>query len=227
MNCKYHNEKEAKYICSKCSGPICEECQVKIGDKIICKACVEESVFNSKSQIRDNGTKRGFIEEFLYFCFSVVPGAAQMSKGFMKRGIQIMLVFIGAIVLFSYLNVESFIPLIIIPVWFFSFFDSYHIRKSIDIGDFVEDKEAIPYNWIFKYKRYSGIGLLVLGTLGFLNALSYDSSMVLFGVNIGSFLYIMKRCVIPVILIVIGVNIIIKNKDLKENEIEVSSQIEE
>lgn len=117
MNCKYHKESEAKFICDKCKQPICEECSVDVNGNKICSNCIQKSLFSENRQHQ----KGGFFENLAFFCFAGFPGAAHMYMGLFKRGFQLMFGFISAIVLFSYLNTESMILLIIIPTWFFSF----------------------------------------------------------------------------------------------------------
>ncbi|HYF75052.1 MAG TPA: B-box zinc finger protein, partial [Candidatus Nitrosocosmicus sp.] len=142
MNCKYHKESDAKFICDKCKQPICEECAVDVNGNKICSSCIQKSLFSNNAPQQ----RGGIMESFAFFCFAVVPGAAQMYMNLFRRGFQLMFGFIAAIVLFSYVNTESMIPLIIIPTWFFSFFDSYAVRRRLRKGEVVEDNTIFDYN---------------------------------------------------------------------------------
>lgn len=205
MNCKYHKEAEAKFICDKCKQPICEECSVTVNGNKICSSCIQKSVFSDNSQYR----KGGFLENFAFFCFAVVPGAAQMYMNLFNRGFQLMFGFIAAIVLFSFVNTESLIPLFVIPTWFFSFFDSYAIRRRLGKGEVVEDNTIFDYNILIGNKKIVGIVMLVLGTLGVVNALGYSVFREMFD---GQLYYAIKRSIVPIVLIATGAYILRKSK---------------
>ncbi|HYF82397.1 MAG TPA: B-box zinc finger protein [Clostridia bacterium] len=217
MNCKYHKESEAKFICDKCKQPICEECSVDVNGNKICSSCIQKSVFADNAQYY----KGGFFESFAFFCFAVVPGAAQMYMNLFKRGFQLMFGFIAGIVLFSYINTESMIPLIIIPTWFFSFFDSYAIRRRLRKGEVVEDNTIFDYNIIIANKKIVGIIMLVLGVLGVANAFEHSVLQNIFG---GNLYWSIKRSIIPIALVLTGIYVIQKSKKTGR---EAESSIEE
>ncbi len=209
MNCKYHKQSEAKYICDKCKQPICEECSVDVNGSKICSNCIEKSVFSNDGRYY----KGGFFESFAFFCFAVVPGAAQMYMNLFKRGFQLMFGFIASIVLFSYISTESMIPLIIIPTWFFSFFDSYAIRRRLRKGEYVEDSVIFEYNVILENKKIVGIIMLILGIMGLANAFEHSVIQHLFG---GDLYWAMKRSIMPIALVLAGVYIIKRSKKTEE-----------
>lgn len=215
MKCKYHKEAEAKYICDKCKQPICEECSVEVNGNKICSSCIQKSVFSNEGQYR----KGGLIENFVFFCFAVVPGAAQMYMNLFKRGFQMMFGFIAAMVLFSYINTESMIPLVIIPTWFFSFFDSYAIRRRLRRGEIVEDETIFDYRILMENKKAVGIVILVLGILGVVNAFEHSVMQYLFDSQL---YWAIKRSIVPAALIFAGVMIITKSK--KETHEEESDE---
>lgn len=211
MYCKYHKESEAKYICDKCKQPICEECSVDVNGNRICKSCIQKSVFSNGAQ----HYKGGFFESFAFFCFACVPGAAQMYMNLFKRGFQLMLGFIGSMVLFSYINTESMIILIVIPLWFFSFFDGYAIRRRLRMGEMVEDEAILEYDTFFRNKKAVGIVMLVLGILGVANAFEYSVIRDLFG---GRLYWAVKRSIVPVALILTGVYVLGKSKKIETED---------
>lgn len=208
MKCKYHNNAEAKYICDKCKQPICEECSLEVNGNKLCSSCIQKSVFSSEGQYY----KGGFMESFIFFCFATVPGAAQMYMNLFKRGFQLMFGFIGAIVLFSYINMESLIVLTIIPTWFFSFFDSYAIRRRLRRGENVEDETIFDYRVLMENKRAVGIVVLLLGIMGVINALEHSALEYLFDSRV---YWAIKRSIIPAALIFAGAMIL---KRTKKNE---------
>lgn len=211
MNCKYHKEAEAKYICDKCKQPICEECSVDVNGNRICSTCIQKSVFSNEGQYY----KGGFMESFAFFCFAVVPGAAQMYMNLFKRGFQMMFGFIASIVLLSYINTESMIPLIIIPTWFFSFFDSYAIRRRLRRGEVIEDATIFDYKILLENKRIVGIVVLMLGVLGVVNAFEHSVLQDIFG---GQLYWAIKRSIVPIALVLAGVMMLTKSKKVELEE---------
>lgn len=107
---------------------------------------------------------------FLTFCFSFIPGAGQMYQQFMKRGLSIMLIFVGLVMLSILVNTPIFavfIPVIVA----YSFFDTYKIRNDIEKNIQIQDK----YIWDGlklsndkkdsnkNIKKYIGIILIIFG----------------------------------------------------------------
>ncbi|HQH33974.1 MAG TPA: B-box zinc finger protein [Petrotogaceae bacterium] len=209
MNCKYHKNSEAKFICDKCKQPICEECSVDVNGNKICSSCIQKSLFSENRQYQKNG----FFANLAFFCFAVVPGAAQMYMGLFKRGFQLMFGFISAIVLFSYLNTEGMMLLVIIPTWFFSFFDSYAMRRRIKKGEEVEDSVIFDYNILIENKRIVGMVMLFLGILGVVNAFGRSVFQLVFG---GDLYWSIRRSIMPIALIGAGVYMLSKSKKKEE-----------
>lgn len=218
MKCKYHKEFEAKFICDKCKQPICEECSVDVNGNKICRSCIQKSVFSDNGQYH----KRSFFESFAFFCFAVIPGAAQMYMNLFKRGFQLMIGFMAPIVLFGYINTEGMMLLIIIPIWFFSFFDSYAIRRRLGNGEIVEDDVIFDYNILLGNKKIVGAVMLVLGIMGVANAFSYSVIQDIFGSQL---YWPIKRSIIPISLVVAGAYILSKSKKT-EKETESTENIE-
>lgn len=212
MNCKYYSNSEAKFICDKCKQPICEECSVDVNGNRICSSCIQKSVF------ADNAPRRrgGLIESFVFFCFAVVPGAAHMYMNLFKRGFQLMFGFIGAIVLFSYVNTEGMIPLIIIPTWFFAFFDSYAIRRRLRMGEAVEDVTVFDYEILLKNKKAIGIAMLLFGILGVVNAFEHSVIRYILG---GQLYWSVKRSIVPIALVLSGIYILRRSKKADQEEV--------
>lgn len=115
---------------------------------------------------------------FFVFCFSFIPGAAQMYQGYMKRGVSLMSLFAIFVILVGVISTPIFaVPL---PIIFaYSFFDTYHIRQRILEGKTLEDE----YIWkgteleqltasFSKYKRnrFVGMILIIVGMYLFLNS---------------------------------------------------------
>lgn len=104
---------------------------------------------------------------FLTFCFSCLPGAAEMYMGFMKTGVSMMLLFFAVIMLSIWLN-QGVIVMIGVVVWFYSFFHANHLAGLSDEDfaavkdDYVLGMEGIPGVRSIVEKHYKWVaGLLI------------------------------------------------------------------
>ena len=81
---------------------------------------------------------------FWTFCFSFIPGAAEMYMGFMKMGLSLMSIFFTIITVTAILNVG---PLIFIAAlaWFYSFFHARNLAK-MDQFEFDEMQDEYLFN---------------------------------------------------------------------------------
>lgn len=220
MKCKYHKESEAKYICEKCKQPICEECAIDVKGNKICNTCVLDSMQPNRREVR----RGGLLESFLFFCFASIPGAAHMYMNLFKRGFQLMITFIASMVVFSYANIESLIPLVMIPTWFFSFFDSYSIRKRLRSGEIIEDVEVYDYNIFIANRKYVGVAMVLIGLIGATNALGYSVFRSIFGME--EIYWAIKRSLIPLGLVVTGTYILLKSRHTKMESESTDNDIE-
>ncbi|MFA7573716.1 MAG: hypothetical protein WCY24_08325 [Lutispora sp.] len=155
------------------------------------------------------------IRDFLFFCFSLIPGAAQMSMGLFKRGVQLMVTTIGAFSLLLSFNTEQLVPVICLPLWFFSFFDGYNIRKQLAAGNTINDEEVYSYNIFFNNKKFLGLGLLLLGLIGFVNALPNSLIISLFGVESQNIYWMLRKSIVPLFLIVSGSYLLLKSRKIE------------
>lgn len=104
------------------------------------------------------------------------PGAGEMYLGLMKRGLAIMMIFWGDIVLTAGLGI-SFLIFVLPIVWFYSFFDTLTLR-NLDYYALVELQEKDEYffqdllggeknlpNIAHKYHTWLGLGFILMGLL--------------------------------------------------------------
>lgn len=217
MKCRNHKEEEAKYICDKCKMPICEECATEIRGNKVCISCIDQSLYAEADRVE----RIGFFNKLMFLIFACIPGAAHMQMGLFKRGMQLMFTFIGSIVLLTYANIDSFIPLIIIPTWFFSLFDAYSTRKKLFAGEIIEDTEAYNYQFIIHNKKILGSAMLILGCIGVLNALvgPFEASLRALGLDSFQFVWALRRGIIPFVLVIGGIMLLTK---LKKSEKEIN-----
>ena len=102
----------------------------------------------------------------LTFIFACIPGAGQMYYGYMQRGLSLITLFCGCVILgalASPLGVTAFI------VWMYSFFDNYDLIRHLASGDPKPDGLMILGDWedlkrlIPQHNRLLGWGLIALG----------------------------------------------------------------
>ena len=79
------------------------------------------------------------IRGLLFFIFSCVPGCGQMHQGYMRRGISQTILTCGLLALAIFLQIGA-LAVLIVPLWLYSFFDSYNLRRQRMEG--TEDEDA-------------------------------------------------------------------------------------
>lgn len=79
------------------------------------------------------------IQGILFFAFSCIPGCGQMHQGHMKRGISQTILFCGVLALAIFLAIGA-LAVLLVPLWLYSFFDSYNLRRQRMEG--TEDEDA-------------------------------------------------------------------------------------
>ena len=79
----------------------------------------------------------------LLFIASCIPGCGEMYQGYMKRGVSILTAFCAVFALAVFLEIGA-LAVLMIPLWLFSFFDSYNLRGQTDA-----QAEANPDAYLF------------------------------------------------------------------------------
>ena len=104
---------------------------------------------------------------FLTFCFSMMPGAAEMYMGFMRTGTELMLLFLGMIMVPSFLGLEG-LTILDVVVWAYGFFHANHLASLSD-EEFakVEDNDIFGMELFRKGKKklqgnFRGIAILLI-----------------------------------------------------------------
>ena len=67
----------------------------------------------------------------LLFIAACIPGCGEMYQGYMKRGVSILTAFCAVFALAAFLEIGA-LAVLMIPLWLFSFFDSYNLRGQTD-----------------------------------------------------------------------------------------------
>lgn len=79
------------------------------------------------------------IRGILFFIFSCIPGCGQMHQGYMKRGISQTTLCCAVLALAVFLEMGA-LAILLVPLWLYSFFDSYNLRRQRMEG--TEDEDA-------------------------------------------------------------------------------------
>ena len=69
---------------------------------------------------------------FFTFCFSLLPGAAEMYMGFMRNGVSLMVVFFLSIMLPALMSASDVFMTVAFLIWFYGFF---HARNLVHCDD--------------------------------------------------------------------------------------------
>lgn len=162
---------------------------------------------------------------FLTFLASLIPGVGYMYLGLIRKGAEALLIFMLIPPVLRFIGLGFVSNLFTIPLWFYTFFDTFNIAKRMDRGEYVPDSEFIIKrnsgsfdsdinnlgNKIYSKLDRSGWkvvawALIILGTMALLNKAFVGNNVY----------YILKSYVntyfIPVILILGGIYMLTKNK---------------
>ncbi len=171
---------------------------------------------HNKANNSNNNYARRNYSSFWAFMFSLIPGAGHMYLGLMNRGVQLMITFFALLAIPNILYFTDFIGLFSIIIWFYSVFDSYHIRKRINMGELVEDKTSFNIDLRNINYNHLGIGLTIFGSIVLLDNVILRMPFI---DNHSHSLYVMmnyiRKSIFPVLLIVIGVILLRKSKRMK------------
>ena len=178
--------------------------------------------------------------KILFFLFSLIPGAAHMYIGLVKRGLVIMLALVAGVGLAMMADTPAF--LLVLPVlWFYSFFDAwnkYHLpeEKLTKVqDDFLFFLNAMPENVRSdpRFKKVASANVLKVGGIVAIIAGAYliwDQIIVRVLIRLLSdtgaeilsqISYKLPQVAVAVILIVVGIKLISHKKrelERKNNE---------
>ncbi|WP_106767914.1 hypothetical protein [Paenibacillus faecalis] len=172
----------------------------------------DRTLFNELEAGRDGGRRSKVFATLL----SAFPGAGQMYLGLQKRGLQMMVLFLGSIYVMDVLRLSLFMFLIPL-IWFYCFFDG--LQQVSRYGrEPLRDKPLI-YNFS-NQQRWLGLGLLMLGlyfvfssvVLPYLESMFPDLEI---SYQIRNFL---KTAIVSLLLIGGGIKLMVGSKKEKRNE---------
>ena len=146
---------------------------------------------------------------FVTFLVALLPGAGYMYFGMLRFGIEIMVLFFMVQQLFDYIGLGFISYIFCIPVWLYTFFDTYKIANKYDRGEIIQDK-----SW-FSKDEIKDISVSNGGWLVFAWFLIIVGILALVNKFFGTFdiFYTIKQYFIPVFFIIMGVYLLVKNKE--------------
>lgn len=161
--------------------------------------------------------------ELITFITALIPGVGYMYLGLARKGVQFLALYLLIEPLLNFIGLGFLSGIIKIPIWFYTFFDTYHLAHKIDRGESVSDVDFIfnknsngsPISGEFDFSNISNqIGkngwmfiawlLIIVGILALLNKFFYMT---------GIFHYIqwtLKSYFVPLLLVALGVFLLAK-----------------
>lgn len=159
--------------------------------------------------------------DFLTFITALIPGVGYMYLGLIKKGVQILALFLLIEPVLRLLGIGFLSFIVRLPIWFYTFFDTFRVARKMDRGEIVEDSEFI-------YKKYENgtvsaqydfnkmgknlwvtiaWALIILGSIAILDKVFRPYEIYSLIKN-----YI-SNLLLPVILVLAGVYMLFKNKN--------------
>lgn len=164
---------------------------------------------------------------FLFFICSLIPGAGEMYLGFFKQGVSVMTLFWGVIGLSTWVQIGPLIFMLPV-IWFYSFFHVHNLNSLPDEEFYaVEDKYVLDINdeglkKIFGSaigKKAIAGGLLGIGISMILATMQSAIIDILSSFGLGenyywivNLTYDLPECVIAVLFIILGIDLIKSKK---------------
>lgn len=157
---------------------------------------------------------------FLTFLTALIPGVGYMYLGLVKRGIQVLLIFLLVEPLFRLLGLSFLTWIVKIPIWFYTFFDTFSVARMLDMEKPVHDTDFI-FTKYAKDGEYPAvdrdkigknlsliiaIALILLGSFAILNNILVNNPIYEIIRSYISTLFI------PVLLVLAGIYLLFKNR---------------
>lgn len=154
---------------------------------------------------------------FLTFLTALIPGVGYMYLGLLKKGLQILVLFLLIKPVFSILDLNFLSSILQLSIWVYTFFDTFNTANKIDRGVVVEDSDFIfnkysePRLERHMLNKRFGITvawtLIIVGTIAVLNKIFVNNDIYALIKNyINTYFF-------PVILVLTGVYILVKGRD--------------
>lgn len=216
MNCRFHTDKEANHRCFECGILICEKCANAVDGKILCEKCKEKTLNNDYNyEGKKHNHSYNNYSSFWSFIFSFIPGAGHMYHGLMVRGLQLMIAFIGVIVISTLMYTTSIFGVFSVVIWFYSFFDIINIKRAINNGEEVKDNSIYNVDLSNINYYHVGIGLIIFGAIFLVNE-TFDRLPYSYAIRI--YFGLLRSSILPILMILGGITLLKKYKRIEETE---------
>lgn len=159
---------------------------------------------------------------FLTFFAALIPGVGYMYLGLIKKGVQALALFFIVKEFFPLIGIGFLDHIILVPFWFYTFFDTFNIAGKINRGEQVSDSEFIfeKYNWgtfnINNPSRDRRFFLLLAWTLIFFGVLAIVNRIL----DGSSFYYLVLSSInayfFPALLILAGLYLLMKESRINK-----------
>lgn len=151
---------------------------------------------------------------FVTVLCALIPGAGYMYLGLMKKGIQLLVLFLVINPILSMAGLWFLKNLVLVPFWLYTFFDTLSLSEKLNRGESVKD-----WDYIFERNGSNELSgtkpmmilagvLILIGVLALFNQIFKDFPL----------LNLIKNFVasyfVPVCLILAGVYLILKNSNI-------------
>lgn len=160
---------------------------------------------------------------FLTFLAALIPGVGYMYLGLIKKGIEILILYSLIKPSLTFIGLHNLVWILQVPIWFYTFFDTFNVARKIDKGEELEDSSFIiskvinkDENGTFKFDTQKlnnnfwitlGWGLILVGILAVINKIFNGSILIVFIKSIFN-LYL-----IPILFIFAGLYLLFRNKN--------------
>ncbi|WP_055669216.1 hypothetical protein [Desnuesiella massiliensis] len=148
-------------------------------------------------------------DRFVNFILACIPGVGYMYNGLLLKGLELLGIFIMAPVILDFAALDELTPVIMVPLWFYGFFDTFNVARRREAGEVIQDRGFIlGNNRAFNGQlqdnsmKFIGILLIILGILSLTNRILRTMNL----------MFIVKSYLIPIFFILLGIYIIFKDK---------------
>lgn len=161
---------------------------------------------------------------FLNFIFACIPGAGYMYNGLLKRGLEVLLGFGFITLLGDFLHLGVLVPALLIPFWFYTFFDTFNVKTRLDHGEYIEDKFILlddPSNFKISFNKLNlrvvGTIFVVIGFFSVFNLIINDiATYFSLNIDLHRLYYTIRSYFVPILFIGFGLYLLRKNKSSKD-----------
>lgn len=185
--------------------------------------------YDSQPQVENKWNPEGFSianKKIITLALSAIPGAGHMYLGYQKKGLVFMGGFFFTIFFMGWLNL-SFLLFLLPLIWFYSFFDAFHIINGSNMED-IDISKILPSI----QPRYIGGGLIAIGLIIILQKVLYPVieqilSPVLQIYIVRQIRTYIQTSIVSLIFIIGGIKILRGNKSTDYVEVEEDIEDEE